>query len=181
MRCEGDRTLPLFSENGDSDSASFSSKPLILVIIHSNAVATIKVRDKKEGNQFYGQVSKYASLLGLLIPFRSCLHSMTGNHSHRMRTCVVRPPHLVTLWNRSEIHGKMKLGLLQAKLPVKDIPVGTYVRDFSIFDTKDQSRVVATVKVRDWLCYNTTAFCIWKCKAGRSALNYLKIAMLEEH
>lgn len=37
---------------------------------------------------------------------------------------------------------------LQAKLAVRDIPQGTHVRDIQIFDPKDQTRVVATVKVR---------------------------------
>lgn len=59
VRCEGDRTMPLFSEGGEGDHASFSSKPLILVVIHSNAIATIKVRDKKEGAQFFGQVEYF--------------------------------------------------------------------------------------------------------------------------
>ena len=71
VRCEGDRTIPLYSEGGDADSASFSSKPLMLVIIHSDAVAVIKVRDKKEGNQFYGQV-------GAVLAFQQdLLHSRT--------------------------------------------------------------------------------------------------------
>lgn len=56
VHLEGDRTVPLFSEGTDDESAVFSSKPLIFVVIHSNAVATVKVRDKKEGAQFYGQV-----------------------------------------------------------------------------------------------------------------------------
>jgi hypothetical protein len=50
--------MPLYSDatNGDSTSANFRSKDLVLIIIHSDAVAVIKVRDKKEGNSFYGQV-----------------------------------------------------------------------------------------------------------------------------
>jgi hypothetical protein len=49
--------MPLYSDaNGDSTSASFRSKDLVLIIIHSDAVAVIKVRDKKDGNAFYGQV-----------------------------------------------------------------------------------------------------------------------------
>lgn len=43
----------------------------MLVIIHSDAVAVIKVRDKKEGNQFYGQV-------GAVLAFQQdLLHSRT--------------------------------------------------------------------------------------------------------
>ncbi len=81
VRCEGDRTLPLFSEDGDSNSASFSSKPLILVIIHSDAVATIKVRDKKEGAQFYGQV-------GVSTPFPILRYCMTGTCGSTASPCT---------------------------------------------------------------------------------------------
>lgn len=57
VHLEGDRTVPLFAEGTEEEAAMFSSKPLIFVVIHSNAVAHIKVRDKKEGTQFYGQVT----------------------------------------------------------------------------------------------------------------------------
>ena len=58
MKVEGDRTMPLYAdaESIGQESADFSSKPRIFVIIHSDAVATLKLRDKKEGAQFYGQV-----------------------------------------------------------------------------------------------------------------------------
>ena len=51
--------MPLYSDaaSGGNTSAEFSSKPRIFVIIHSDAVATLKLRDKKDGAQFYGQVS----------------------------------------------------------------------------------------------------------------------------
>ena len=57
VRLEGDRTVPYYicGEGASEDSAEFSKKPLIFVVIHSDAVATIKVRDKKDGAQFYGQ------------------------------------------------------------------------------------------------------------------------------
>ena len=59
VKVEGDRTMPLYSDaaSGGNTSAEFSSKPRIFVIIHSDAVATLKLRDKKDGAQFYGQVS----------------------------------------------------------------------------------------------------------------------------
>jgi len=50
--------MPLYTDaEGDSTSASFRSKDLVLIIIHSDAVAVIKVRDKKDGTAFYGQVT----------------------------------------------------------------------------------------------------------------------------
>jgi len=89
VRCEGDRTMPLYTDaEGDSTSASFRSKDLVLIIIHSDAVAVIKVRDKKDGTAFYGQ----------------------------------------------------------AKLAVKNIELGTNVREIDIFDPKDATRKVATLK-----------------------------------
>lgn len=69
VRCEGDRTMPLYSDaaDGDSTSANFRSKDLVLIVIHSDAVAVIKVRDKKEGTAFYGQVQIYHSPLSPLM------------------------------------------------------------------------------------------------------------------
>ena len=57
VRLEGDRTVPYYicGEGTSEDSAEFSKKPLIFVVIHSDAVASIKVRDKKDGAHFYGQ------------------------------------------------------------------------------------------------------------------------------
>ena len=57
VRLEGDRTVPYYicAEGASKDSAEFSKKPVIFVVIHSDAVASIKVRDKKDGAHFYGQ------------------------------------------------------------------------------------------------------------------------------
>ena len=75
--------MPLFSEGGEGDSASFISKPLILVIIHSDAVATIKVRDKKEGAQFFGQVW----FLKLLEALGNCSYKLS-HHSVMVSICL---------------------------------------------------------------------------------------------
>lgn len=62
VHLEDDRTLPLCVEGaGEGDSADFRPSPLIFVVVHSDAVATIKVRDKKDGAQFYGQVASILS------------------------------------------------------------------------------------------------------------------------
>lgn len=51
--------MPLYSDadSAAQEDAAFSSQPRIFVIIHSDAVATLKLRDKKEGAQFYGEVN----------------------------------------------------------------------------------------------------------------------------
>ena len=85
--------MPLYTNaEGDSESASFRSKDLVLIIIHSDAVAVIKVRDKKEGAAFYGQVTPLPpppEPTPPLVGTRCCLLLLVFSHAfHSMRTIL---------------------------------------------------------------------------------------------
>jgi hypothetical protein len=58
VRCEGDRGRPIYAaaaKAGEADAAVFEDAVYVFVVLHSDAQALIKVRDRKE-NRFYGQV-----------------------------------------------------------------------------------------------------------------------------
>ncbi|KAK9824108.1 hypothetical protein WJX72_007801 [[Myrmecia] bisecta] len=58
VRCEGDRGKPkaATAKQGEPDRGVFKDAVFIFIILHSNAVVHIKVKDKKSGNRYFGQI-----------------------------------------------------------------------------------------------------------------------------
>lgn len=88
VRCEGDRGRPIFAtaaKAGEADAAVFEDAVYVFIVLHSDAVVLIKVRDKKE-NQFYGQVA--SPPLGTSAPHLRSAYTSHASPSHKTHTVL---------------------------------------------------------------------------------------------